>query len=71
MNAISQSRGLSVHGYVRNEPDGGVLMDIEGSVTDLKELKQRIISTMTDNIEDVVVEEHPIQDIEDGFRIRN
>ena len=71
MNAVEQSRGLDVHGFVRNEPDGSVLMDVQGSRSDVQKLKERITTTMAGNIEDVVVEELPVNDVENGFRIRS
>ena len=33
VTAVRQSTGLNVHGFVRNEPDGSVLMDVEGGQT--------------------------------------
>ena len=39
---LHHARGLSVHGFVRNEPDGAVLLDADGDRKELKELLQRI-----------------------------
>lgn len=70
MTAIAQARGLAVHGFVRNEPDGSVLMDVEGPRTQVKEL-MRIESAMSGNLEETQVEDLPPRGIENGFRIRH
>lgn len=44
--------GLDVHGFVRNEPDGSVLLDVDGSKTHLKELLDRIHSRPAGTIDD-------------------
>jgi len=44
--------GLNVHGFVRNEPDGSVLLDVDGSKTHLNELLQRVESRPAGSIED-------------------
>ncbi|MCH1439133.1 MAG: acylphosphatase [Rubripirellula sp.] len=59
-NAIRQSVGLRVHGFIRNQPDGSVLMDVEGSGVDLKQLLERIEAEMNGNIEAVEVIERPL-----------
>ena len=41
---IHHARGLSVHGIVRNEPDGSVLLDTDGERSELEELLGRIQS---------------------------
>ena len=71
MTSLAQSRGLSVHGFVRNEGDGSVLMDAEGPRGDVKELMRRIKSVMSGNIEDVQVESMPVRGINSGFQIRH
>jgi acylphosphatase len=69
MTAVSQSRGLSVNGFVRNEADGSVLMDVEGAAADVKEVMRRIDSAMRDNIDDTIVESMPLRGEKTGFRI--
>ncbi len=44
--------GLNVHGFVRNEPDGSVLLDVDGSKAHLKELLDRIQSRPAGSIDD-------------------
>jgi len=44
--------GLNVHGFVRNEPDGSVLLDVDGNKTHLQELLNRIESRPAGSIED-------------------
>lgn len=51
MTSVSAARGLSVHGFVRNEPDGSVLLDVEGSSADVKELLSRISMAMSGKID--------------------
>jgi acylphosphatase len=70
MSAVSQARGLQVHGYVRNEPDGSVLMDVEGPEPDVKELMRRIQATMSDNIEDTITDSRDTSGANGGFTIR-
>ncbi len=47
MTAVVQANGLDVNGFVRNEPDGSVTMDVEASKADMKELMRRIASAMS------------------------
>ena len=71
MTTLSQARGLDVHGFVRNEPDGGVLMDVEGSPDELKELLSRIDSAMTGYIDHAGIDQRPPKSLETGFRIEH
>ena len=69
MTSVAQSRGLAVHGFVRNEPDGSVLLAVEGSRRDVNELMERIGRAMRENIDDTQVETMPIRGSETGFRV--
>ena len=69
MTAVVQANGLDVHGFVRNEPDGSVTMDIEASKADMKELMRRIASAMSGRIDGTDIDERPPKDRNDGFRI--
>ena len=69
MTSVAQARGLDVHGFVRNEPDGSVVMDVEGSRADVRELMRRIQAAMDGNIDDTQVEDMPPRGIESGVRI--
>jgi len=69
MTSVAQARGLDVHGFVRNEPDGSVVMDVEGTRADVRELMRRIQAAMDRNIDDIQVEDMPPRGIESGFRI--
>ena len=69
MTTVSQSTGLAVHGYVRNEHDGSVLMDVEGSDRDVKELMARIASAMEGRIDATDVDPRPPKGVEGGFHI--
>jgi acylphosphatase len=68
--AVSQAAGLDVHGLVRNEPDGSVTMDVEGTVADLKELMRRIASAMSGYIDAADIDQRPARGIDSGFRIQ-
>ncbi|EKK04549.1 acylphosphatase [Rhodopirellula baltica SH28] len=69
-NAIHQGRGLNIKGFVRNEPDGDVLLDVQGPTNDLKELLRRIGSSMERKINEILIDERePLPDRE-KFSIR-
>ena len=70
-NVIKQSAGLKVNGFVRNEPDGSVLMDVEGSLGDLKNLLARVEAVMNENIEATDVTELPLAGQSGGFNIQH
>ncbi|MGI9470201.1 MAG: acylphosphatase [Rubripirellula sp.] len=69
--ALAQARGLDIHGFVRNEPDGAVLMDVEGKASDVKELLARIEMAMKGNIESTGKDPRPPRGLSDGFQIRH
>ncbi|MFG0261957.1 MAG: acylphosphatase [Novipirellula sp. JB048] len=69
-NALSQSRGLAVRGFVRNESDGSVLLDVVGGEDELRELVTRIEGSMKGRIDDKELQTLPPQDRPEGFRIR-
>ncbi len=66
---VEQSRGLAVHGFVRNEPDGSVRLDMEGSEESLRELLRRIRDVMRSYIDDVEVHEEPTEGREGPLQI--
>jgi acylphosphatase len=68
---LAQTRGLDVHGFVRNEPNGTVLMDVEGKAKDVKELIARVDSAMKGNIEATGIDPRPPQGRSDGFHIQH
>ena len=70
-NAVRQTAGLAVHGYVRNEADGSVLLDVEGTALDVNRLLTRIKAEMQDNIEGIQVDEGPLTGVTEGFIIRH
>lgn len=69
VTAIQQARGLKVHGFVQNKPDGSVCMDIDGTPADLRELVNRINHVMRLKLDDTLVTEHPSAGRDAGFRI--
>lgn len=68
--ALSSAHGLDVHGFVRNQPDGSVLMDVDGSPAQLRELMGRINQAMSHRIDHADVDELPCENRSDGFHIR-
>ncbi|MEO1615398.1 MAG: acylphosphatase [Planctomycetota bacterium] len=52
---LHHANGLDVHGSVSNEPDGTVLLDVDGSRAHLKELLSRIQSRPAGSIDHVDV----------------
>ena len=68
--AVRQSKGLSVHGYVKNESDGSVLMDVEGVTADVAELLRRIEMEMSGNIASINLDERRPQNCDGGLVIR-
>ena len=64
-----EARGLNIHGWVRNEPDGSVLVDADGSKNDLEELVRRVKSVMARKIQTTDVRESKSLNRSDGFRI--
>ncbi|MFK8113003.1 MAG: acylphosphatase [Rubripirellula sp.] len=70
MTAVAQGRGLDLHGDVRNEPDGSVLMDVEGTERDIQSLMQRIASEMSGKIDDVHKDSREPTGKQTGFQVR-
>ena len=69
MTAVAQARGLDVHGFVRNQADGSVQMDVEGGARDVKELLRRIESAMSGYIDAADIDPRPPRGIDSGFGI--
>ena len=68
-SVISQADSLSINGFVRNEPDGSVRLDVEGTTTDLEQLLRRINVAMGDKIENRHVDRPSLIGHKPGFRI--
>ena len=68
-SCVSASRGLNVHGFVRNESDGSVLLDVDGPAGDLKELLRRIETEMDGKIDSVNIEKCESKERDGGIRI--
>ena len=66
---LAKAYDLRISGFVRNEPDGSVLMDAEGNRPDVKELLARIHSAMSQNIDDTLIDERPTLGRDEGFHI--
>ncbi|MDG2223070.1 MAG: acylphosphatase [Rubripirellula sp.] len=70
MTCVSLAENLSVHGTVRNEHDGSVLLDVEGVPAEVERLLKRIQRQMVDNIQETLVDERPPSKQAGGLRIR-
>ncbi len=68
--ALASAHGLAINGFVRNEPDGSVTLDADGSENDLRELVCRIESAMRGRIDGTVVDKQSTRNRNDGFHIR-
>lgn len=69
MTAVAQSRGLDIHGFVRNEADGSVTVDAEASKADMAELLRRIEAAMGDRINGTDVDSRQPMNRRGGFQI--
>lgn len=69
VNAIQQARGLEIAGFVKNEPDGDVTMDVQGPRASVKELERRVASSMKFKINETLIDcRDPMPD-RTGFKI--
>ena len=66
---IALATGLAINGFVRNEPDGSVLLDADADPDDAQEWLSRIRSSKADNIDDVVIDEFESQGRSGGLKI--
>jgi acylphosphatase len=69
-NAIHQARGLAIVGFVRNEANGDVTMDIQGPAGDVDELARRVGSSMNRKINETLIDEREPLPTRDQFRIQ-
>lgn len=70
VTAIQLSRGLEIAGFVKNEPDGDVTMDVQGPADSVKELARRVAETMKFRINETLIDcRQPMPD-RTGFKIR-
>ncbi|QDT05889.1 Acylphosphatase [Rubripirellula lacrimiformis] len=70
MTAVQSAAGLDVHGFVRNEIDGSVMLDVEGSAADLKELVHRIRQEMSQKLDNISTDVRPPKQYSGGLVIR-
>lgn len=59
VTAVACAQGLAVDGWVRNEPDGSVRMQVDAAPADFKELIRRIESEMAGKIDQTAVDPRP------------
>ena len=67
---LSLARGLDVHGFVRNEHDGSVTLDVDGAEATLNGLLSQVESVMRGRIDVVDVEKRPSLNRTDGLHIK-
>ena len=60
---------LDVHGFVKNQPDGSVLLDVDGAQGDLKQLLRRIEAELDNRIESFTIDELPSLGRSGGLKI--
>ena len=66
---LFHANGLDINGFVRNESDGSVFVDADGSKADLQELIHRIKSRPAGSIDDCDVTWTDPLDRSSGFSI--
>lgn len=71
MTALRQAAGAEVHGWVRNEPDGSVRLEVEGVRPQVERFLQRVRSALETHIEDEQILWEPPSGAEGGFTIRH
>lgn len=66
---LAKAYDLRIDGFVRNQPDGSVLLDVEGDPKDIQQLLDRIQSAKSQNIDDTLIDDRPPLRRQDGFHI--
>lgn len=69
VNAVQSARGLKVDGFVRNEPDGSVLMDVQGDSSQVDALLARIQDVMALKIDETLIDPRDEVEARPGFKI--
>jgi len=69
VNAVQSARGLDVDGFVRNEPDGSVLMDVQGDSSQVDALLARIHDVMALKIDETLIDDRDEVAPRLGFKI--
>lgn len=64
------AHGRPVTGWVRNDPDGSVLMEVQGRAGDIEALLTEIARVMGRNIRNTVQEPLGVHEAERGFDVR-
>ena len=60
---------LNLSGWVRNMPDGSVLLEAQGRTADLRQLLIRLKSREPIHIEKTVIQVLPVDEKEKNFRV--
>ena len=70
VTAVAQLQGADVVGWVRNEPNGGVRLEAEGTREDVQRFLGRVRRVLANRIHDEVTEEREPLGQESNFSIR-
>ena len=65
----SLAMGYPVTGFVRNEPDGSVLLEVQGTASEVERFLKRVAIELAHRIEDSVREEISPQAESSSFRV--
>jgi acylphosphatase len=69
MTARAAARGFAVTGWVRNEADGSVLVEIQGAESEIDGALERLRRDMRPHIRAERADDIPTRDDEEGFDI--
>ncbi len=70
VTAVGVARGRPVTGWVRNEPDGRVYLEVQGEPAALDDYLAQLRSAMSHNIRGTDAAAIPVEDGESDFSIR-
>ncbi len=70
VTALGVARGHAVSGWVRNEPDGSVRLEVQGKEGEIEALRAGVRLALGGGIEDEQAMEIPVVPGEQGFEIR-
>lgn len=65
------ARGCGVSGWVKNEPDGSVLMEAQGLVRQINEMLKLMNGSPYIQIDRIEEKQLPLEEYENGFHVRS
>lgn len=69
--AVQQVEGAELDGWVRNESDGSVRLEVEGRRRDVEAFLRRVRAALASRIEDEQIEWRPATGARGGFSVRH